>query len=153
MCIHRKLAQALTRVEAASSPLPFRPFHTTTTPLGHFAPPPPPPLDDPAPPPSPLAWFFSIGLEQRGQGLVLARIQFMFSLSALFLVTHLRTVSHATCTRPGVPEGGGRGGEQRQPFKGCQHARRVAPNIPATHAAVRGSAQQRAGAEAGVALL
>jgi hypothetical protein len=41
-------------------------------------------------------WFFSMGLWHLGQGLVLARIQLRFSLSALFLVIHLRTVPHAT---------------------------------------------------------
>lgn len=35
-------------------------------------------------------WFFSIGRLHLGQGLELARIQFMFSLSALFFCTHLR---------------------------------------------------------------
>lgn len=42
-------------------------------------------------------WFFSMGLWHLGQGLVLARIQLRFSLSALFLVSHLRTVAHDTC--------------------------------------------------------
>jgi hypothetical protein len=42
-------------------------------------------------------WFFSMGLWHLGQGLVLARIQFRFSLSALFFVIHLRTVSQRTC--------------------------------------------------------
>lgn len=41
-------------------------------------------------------WFFSMGLWHLGQGLVLARIQLRFSLSALFLVIHLRTVSQRT---------------------------------------------------------
>jgi hypothetical protein len=41
-------------------------------------------------------WFFSMGLWHLGQGLVLARIQFRFSLSALFFVIHLRTVSQRT---------------------------------------------------------
>jgi hypothetical protein len=38
--------------------------------------------------------------------LVLARIQLRFSLSALFLVTHLRTVAHATWGM-GKQRGGG----------------------------------------------
>mmetsp|Transcript_38525 Transcript_38525/g.95542 ORF Transcript_38525/g.95542 Transcript_38525/m.95542 type:complete len:257 (-) Transcript_38525:637-1407(-) len=40
--------------------------------------------------------FFSMGRLHSGHGLVLARIQFMFSLSALFLMSHLRTVSQST---------------------------------------------------------
>ena len=42
-------------------------------------------------------WFFSIGRLHLGQGFVLARIQFKFSLSALFLITHFFTVSQSTC--------------------------------------------------------
>jgi hypothetical protein len=34
-------------------------------------------------------WFFSMGRLHLGHGLELARIQFMFSLSALFFITHL----------------------------------------------------------------
>lgn len=41
-----------------------------------------------------------MGLLHLGQGLVLARIQFMFSLSALFLVSHVFTVLQDTCRRP-----------------------------------------------------
>ena len=41
-------------------------------------------------------WFFSIGRLQRGHGLVLARIQFRFSDSALFLTTQRATVSQST---------------------------------------------------------
>lgn len=48
-------------------------------------------------------WFFSMGLWHLGQGLVLAMIHVTFSLSALFLVTHLRTTSHDTCAH-GTPK-------------------------------------------------
>jgi hypothetical protein len=41
-------------------------------------------------------WFFSMGRLHLGHGLELARIQFMFSLSALFFCTHFATVSQST---------------------------------------------------------
>ena len=41
-------------------------------------------------------WFFSIGRLHFGQGLVFARIHVIFSLSALFLTIHCRTVSQST---------------------------------------------------------
>jgi hypothetical protein len=40
--------------------------------------------------------LFSIGLEHLGHGLVCARIQVMFSLSALFFTSHRRTVAQST---------------------------------------------------------
>jgi hypothetical protein len=40
--------------------------------------------------------LFSMGRLHAGQGLVLARIQFRFSDSALFFTSHLRTVSQST---------------------------------------------------------
>ena len=40
--------------------------------------------------------LFSIGRLHSGHGFVFAKIQFMFSLSALFLINHLRTVSQST---------------------------------------------------------
>jgi hypothetical protein len=52
-------------------------------------------------------WFFSMGRWHLGQGLVLARIQLKFSPSAVFLVSHLRTVAQDTC-------GGGGGGAGRR---------------------------------------
>lgn len=43
-------------------------------------------------------WFFSMGRLHLGHCLVCARIQFRFSLSALFLINHCLTVLHATCS-------------------------------------------------------
>jgi hypothetical protein len=40
--------------------------------------------------------LFSIGREHFGHGFVCARIQRMFSLSALFFTSHLRTVAQST---------------------------------------------------------
>ena len=45
-------------------------------------------------------WFFSMGRWHLGHCLVCAMIQFRFSLSALFLTSHLRTTLHMTCTAP-----------------------------------------------------
>ena len=42
-------------------------------------------------------WFFSMGLLHFGQPLVLARIQFRFSDSALFFTSHFFTVRQSTC--------------------------------------------------------
>ena len=50
-------------------------------------------------------WFFSIGRWHFGQGFVFANIQLRFSLSALFLVIHLLTVSHVTCSTHKAPTG------------------------------------------------
>ena len=43
-------------------------------------------------------WFFSMGRLHLGHGLVLARIQFRFSLSALFFRIQVATVSQSTCS-------------------------------------------------------
>lgn len=48
------------------------------------------PLPPPLPSPTPLPSYL-------GHGFVFARIQFRFSDSALFFVTHLRTVAQDTC--------------------------------------------------------
>ena len=47
-------------------------------------------------------WFFSIGRLHLGHCFVCARIQFRFSLSALFFRIHLWTVSHVTCATRGT---------------------------------------------------
>ncbi len=43
-------------------------------------------------------WFFSMGRLHLGHGLVLARIQLRFSLSALFFSSHFETVAQSTCS-------------------------------------------------------
>lgn len=48
-------------------------------------------------------WFFSMGRLHLGHCLVCARIQFRFSLSALFLRIHLCTVSQSTCKQQAPP--------------------------------------------------